>query len=217
MKVSSKLIEHPHYMDWNRPNEIPYLLITVFLRHENIINHEKMMAMFRGIKDGSLDKTRNTYHCKINNKWYSQEPMLSILKEAFYYHFPNGCSMEFKYFIPYLITYLNKPRNYAIDFFMSNVVESALRSYAVRYNSDYAAVESFGIGHVLTYYDYDRYEPSGYCCEDCDGDYERYKESEFRNYYFEQNLKDLKKQFSDALHKYKKTYKGYEIPKKEIS
>jgi hypothetical protein len=142
--------------------------------------------------------------------------MLYILKEAFYFHFPNGYSMEFKDFIPYLITFLNKPRNYAIDFFKSSVIESVLNSYNVQYRQNYDAVASFEIGHVLTYYDYERYEPSGYCCEDCDGEYENYKSHRFEYDYFERNKEELKKQFSDALHKYKKTYKGYEITKKEI-
>jgi hypothetical protein len=214
MKITSKLIDFNSYSYFFKESKISPLLITAFLHKENKINHQKMMAMFGGIKDETLLKKRNTYHCKINNKWYSDEPMMTILREAFEDVCPNGSSMTFEDFLQYVSLYLNKPRNYCIDFIQSEIVEPIVNSYS-EYNRKY--VESFGLESAeVNTTKYEWYEPTGYCCADHDGDYDTYKSWQYQRYVLEANQKAYRKAFTDYLHKQKKKYKCFTIPRKEL-
>jgi outer membrane receptor for ferric coprogen and ferric-rhodotorulic acid len=54
----------------------------------------------------------------------------------------------------------------------------------------------FNISNTLSkgnYQKYDNYEPFGYCCEDCDGDREQYKRSNYEHYVWCNVREDIRK------------------------
>lgn len=59
-------------------------------------------------------------------------------------------------------------------------------------------------GSYVSYYNF---SASGYCCDDCDGDYEVYKKGQYKRYVIDRMIDDIKKQLTNNKKKY------YEINK----
>ena len=179
------------------------------------------MAMFTSIRADKFCRHVNTYHCRINDKWYSGENMLTILKDAFsFVMFPMKTRIDFEMeldeFLKYLNLYLNKNRNYCIDFLQSEIVEPIIDNFKHSAGRHYGILESFGISSDVRIVRYEDYELTGYCCEDCDGNYERAKSNSYQHHVVDENVSAYKKAFTDYLHGQKETYKYYTIEKKEI-
>ncbi len=225
MKISTELIGFDTYSYDNLDGKTIAFLLIIFLHKHNHISREKMMAMFKGLHDDTLLKKRNTHHCKINDKWYSDEGMLSILKDAFKDKmFPMNTQipyqMDLEEVIKYANLYLNKTRNYCIDFIQDKIVVPFVDAYShYNYNYNYMQrkLSTFGIpkgeARIVSYEDY---YLTGYCCEDCDGDYEAAKSLSYECNVVSSNARAYKKAFTDYLHSQKKTYEHFKIPKKEI-
>lgn len=220
MKISSDLIDFHYYTAYFKDSKIEALLIIIFLHKNEKISREKMVAMFRNLREDKLLRKVNTHHCKINNKWYSDEGMLTILKDAFKDVCCGKYEMDLEEFVSYYISlYLNKPKNYCVDWVMTEIVEPVVRNYSNNheYYGALGYVKSFGVPLNISCESYEDYDPSGYCCEDCDGDYNVYKQYRFDAYVLEDNKREIKKQLANALHEYKKKYQCFTIPKKEIA
>ena len=165
-------------------------LYVIFFHKNEMITRDKMLAMFRGIKDGSLLKLKNTYHCKINDKWYNHEPMIDIFEEI-----TKGA--KFKYtvidleeFLKYINLYTSKNRNYCIDYTYSEFVKPVIDEITSHYDHTIDLAESFGVyserGGFTRLRDF---IPYGYCCPDCDGDYGYYKQCQWEHEVAD-NIKD---------------------------
>ena len=135
MKLSTKIIGNfdGHYSRAISANA-EALILTIFLHKHEKINRDKMMAMFTAIRSDKFCRQVNTYHCRINDKWYNGENMLTILKDAFScVMFPMKTRVDFEMelaeFLKYLNLYLNKNRNYCIDFLQSEIVEPIIDNF----------------------------------------------------------------------------------------
>lgn len=209
MQISNELIpKYNNYTGWNSYSALEtkdvVFLIIVYLNLNKKINDKKMNAMFKGLREDTLLRKVNTYHCKINDKWYNDEHMYTILLDVY-----NGDYTLSKLPIPvetilkYINLYLNKPKNYCIDHlyhsfiqpFIDNIQSEQniklLRTFAV-YDKDYI---------LTTYEDLDRrYDlGSGYCCEDCDGCYSEFKRSRFNFLYGKEQREKAIKLFTEYL------------------
>ena len=95
--------------------------------------------------------------------------------------------IELDVFLKYLNLYLNKNKNYCIDFVYFNLVEPLIKRF--RYDNSLAKLRSFGASEmdlsIVTYEEADRTRDlsSGYCCRDCDGCLSEYKHSRYESYY----------------------------------
>lgn len=160
-------------------DEVIAVLIISFLHHNKKINDDRLNAMFKSLRKGTLLRFINTYHCRINDKWYSDERMLQILCEVYYDTCP-VTELTLDEFLKYLNLYLNANKNYCINWVYSKLVEPLIYCKSDR-------LKSFGIDiEIPTYEDFERKESNrgyslgfGFCCEDCDGDYGQYKYNQY--------------------------------------
>lgn len=173
-------------------NNIIAFLYIVFFRELNIITDQKMKGMFKSLKAGTFLTRKGTYHSKINNKWYNDESMLEILEDIMLQMNNNvALTIDLETMIKYVGLYHNKNWNWCIDSIFFTIikpsVENKCYSSYFDYNDnngyfDYSGerfkvygLEIYGIDRL----GYDNYYPDGYCCEDCSGDYEEYKKSQY--------------------------------------
>ena len=223
MKISPKLIlDHRDIYSSHIPfrdseNNKTLLLIILFLYHNKIINRDRFLALSKQIKENKMDRRVNTFHCTINDKWYTDESILTIYLDVFYKLAPNA-DIDFKDALPHLMLHTGKGKNYTIDWFFYEYIEPLINSYTSC--GSYFSVNEWGIEKALNamhlfgidfqksnmksfdkWKDY--YGGDGYCCEDCDGDYETYCHSRYVSYVVSNNKKTLREDFSLVLNKYK--------------
>ena len=187
------------------------LLILFFLFHSEIISRDKFVGMLRRHEKKLLLRKIGTHHCKINNKWYQDTGSRTMLVEAFWDVSGRVKPMEFEDVIKYTNLYLNKPRNYCIDWLETNIINPLLEDY--NQTNLTKIVRSFGVlpeNDVLTFEEADqKYNlSSSYCCKDCDGCLGEWKRREYERYYMHDIKSKVKKIFKDYLQSKKKnTYK----------
>ena len=162
--------------------------------------------MIKSLRKDTLIRKINTYHCTINDKWYNGEGTFGIFCEA-YEDVCKRTDLSIEEFLPYLQLYTNKNRNYCLNFIFYEYIEPLLNNIKGYYEP--RILRSFNLKHledtVLTYEEADRkYQlGSGYCCEDCDGDYTQYKKNRYHYNYEIYNIKKAAKLFIDELNSLK--------------
>lgn len=179
---------------WNNANESTLLMLIVQLHLNNRINEQSLSALLNNLKQGKLDRRVNTYHCKYNDKWYSDESMQDILIDVI--SELNVQDIPIQKMIYYVNRYLNKPRNYCIDYIIGNYILPLIKRIDY-HHIDIASnlLKDFNLSYYPNVRSYDNYEPWGYCCEDCDGKYSDYKFSQYKSYVLDQAVKDIKQAF----------------------
>ena len=181
-----------------------FILLVVFHRNKLISDHS-LKDLLGNLKAGKLNRRVGTFHCKLNNVWYNDESILNIYIDVLS-NVRGETDIPMKDFLQYVNRYLNKPRNYCIDFIIGNYIIPFVNSYAMNhYNcSDYERDEVirfmrlFNISSTLTtenYVSYDKFQTTGYCCYDCDGSYKQYKRSQYNTYIWDNVRKDIKAEF----------------------
>jgi hypothetical protein len=208
MVLSHKLItNHYNYVIEDR-NII--LLIIIHLHINKKINDVKLKASFKNYRNRTLNRLVNTYHCRINNKWYNDEQMKTIYLDI--YEDIEKKDLTIEQVLPYINLLLNKNKNYCIDFIYKQYVEpiSSLTYYS--YGEVLEIFDSFKIkGIELISFEDAIGLGDGYCCEDCSGDYEQYKYSNYEDLM----SNDFKKKFlskSKEFLRNKKTASSYKNP-----
>jgi hypothetical protein len=198
-----------------RENDI--ILLLSFLHFYKKINDDRLKSMFRALKSGTLLRKINTHHCKINDTWYNDESMYFILMECYLDLCPKE-DMPLEVFLKYLNLYLNKNRNFCIDAVYFQFIEPFIETVE-NYPSD-KIIKSFDVGEIgaVNFEEVDNNNSldGGYCCEDCDGCYERYKQSRYEYYYRDNIKKDLKAKFKSILLN-QKTSSCYKNPNERLS
>lgn len=190
-------------------DETTSVMILSFLHYNGIINDENLKAKFNQLRNGTLLRNIKTHKSSINNKWYYDQRMIDIL----YHSFENSYkpkNIPIKDFINYVILYTQANKSYSINWIYYNVVEPFLN----KYRDDYELQFKFDLfevkfGHEVV--SYEKYEPSGYCCEDHDGDYREYKQFMYKHYVANDNFKKIKQTFINYFNSLKK-HKQNHIP-----
>ena len=208
MVLSHKLITNFYNKSIKDRNII--LLIIINLHIDKKINDAKLKALFKNYRNKTLTRFVKTHHCTINDKWYNDENMKQIYLDV-YEDMPKK-DLTIEQVLPYLNLLLNRNKNYCIDFIYKQYVEPITSSIYCLNDEQIDLFNSFKIGEIsLTPY----YEMiglgSGYCCEDCDGDYEAYKWARYESLMsaeFTKNLLDKVKSFLQG----KKTASSYRNP-----
>lgn len=210
-------------------NNKTLLLIISFLYHAEVINRARFLALSKQIKENKMDRRVNTFHCTINDKWYNDERTLDIYLDVFNY--PNKIvdagkarrynlswnDIDFKDFLPILMLHTGKNKNFTIDWFFYEFIQPILEKY--EQSGHYFSVNECGIEQSLQmmqtfgiYFTKSNMKPfhqwkdnnvCGYCCEDCDGDYESYASNQYASYVVNNNKKTLREDFSIALNRFK--------------
>ena len=219
MRFTTELLKegiYPYDYIGNQTESTRGFLYVIFMHKNGIINREKMIAMFRSLREGTLLRYVNTYHCNINDKWYNGESMIDVLEDVFKGAKPiQHEQIDFDEMLSYLNLYLNKPKNYCIDYIYSRFVNPLIQSFG-GYARQLDTIQSFGINcRVHSIIAFENFSPSGYCCDDCDGDYMDYKRSQYERECIDGTKDKLKKAFTEFLIGKRKVYK-FHNPESEI-
>ena len=191
-----------YYNTYNIEKEVTAFLVIVHLHIQKKINDARFKAMLRSLREGTLLRRVNTYHCPINDKWYNDEPMLTILLEVYNDSaFPKH-NISLEVFLKYLNLYLGKNKNFCIDWIYFSIVKPLIDG--LEYHG-YKQLRSFGLQGIdeaiLSYEEADRrYDlSSGYCCDDCSGCYSQYKKNQYEYYYARNQKENAEKLFKAYL------------------
>jgi hypothetical protein len=106
---------------------------------------------------------------------------------------------QYEFTVEELLVYvnlmLNKNRNYCIDWLYTNIFSRLINNGHYYFNR---------LNLPIKFESIDNFDVTGYCCDDCDGDYEQYKAYRYEHYVVERAKDDLKKYFI-SLKRYKVT------------
>ena len=153
-------------------HKLVVFLIITHLHLQGKINDAKMKAMFSSLKKGTLLRKVNTHHCKINNRWYSDEGIFGILCKA-YNEVCVRKDLDIEVVLKYLNKFLNANRNYCINYIYIEFILPLFNNLSNERNVKLLKtfeLKTFNVNYV-SYEEADRAGSldSGYCCSDCDG------------------------------------------------
>ncbi len=195
-----------YYTNSDISNEMICLVIIVNLHLQGKINDHKRNSMIRSLRNGTLLRKVNTHHCTINNKWYNDEGIFSVLCDA-YRDVCKRQDLTVREFLPYIKLYTSKNWNYSLNFIFYEFISPLLDNLNIDRNVK--MLRKFNIKDletkVLTYEEADRKGGlgRGYCCEDCDGCYTQYKRSRYEYNYDKYNKKEVADLFINYLNSLK--------------
>jgi len=190
-------------------NDKKALLIIIHLFEHNLINYKSFNAYIKKYKDGTISKSKNTYHCKVNDKWYNFESMSNIYLELYSYRNLPKNNIPIEKFIEYIMLVLNKKRNYCIDYIFFEFYKPIIDSINSRnkYNLEIkvSILNSFRLKNELIIS-----EPSysGWCCDDCSGDFDIYVENQYENRFIECFKQYIKYSINDFTNLKKDIFHG---------
>jgi hypothetical protein len=182
-------------------------LMTVSLHLGGEINREKMLAMFRSIKNegfpfGKINRVRHLFHWKSAHTdiWFNDENMHNIYREVYDNPYTTKKDeLSFQEVMDHISLLLGKPYNYCLDWMRDQIVFKIFNA------SEYMIPYYFNnLGLSLKLQRYDDFEVSGYCCDDCDGDYEHYKSYRYDAYVLKRGKEDIANLFDSLKKKYQK-------------
>jgi hypothetical protein len=160
------------------------ILALINLHMNNKINDTRLKALFSQYRNNTLIRKINTYHCKINNKWYNDCITFECIMDSWKELCDNKGDFDIETCLKYFNLLLNKNRNYCIDHFYFNYIQPIIRGYE--------NWRGFELLNSLNLYDntfmsYEKFEDtwqatSGYCCSDCDGCLSQYKQNRYQAY-----------------------------------
>jgi hypothetical protein len=218
MKIPAKFLEN-----YDLEDTIKCVMYLIFFYHNGMINNESFLGQLKSLRKGTLLKRKNTYHSKINDEWYSDTSILEIFRDIWEDYrskgkTPRNNSIDFNKFIQYFGFFLpGKNKNYVIDYIYFNMlsnIPNLYKHYYERYNN---YLKEFDIPNFNSKSIHDNFGlGDGYCCEDCDGDYEQYKQIRYESYIVNDNVKLLEKYFKDICNQNKTNKSVYQTPSKII-
>jgi len=103
------------------------MLYMIAQFYENkLINRQKLVAMFKNLKNGKLNRKINTFKCRITNEWFDSTGMYYILGKTYYdtlVKTRKANDLPLAKFLEYLNLYTNMKKNYNIDLVYFEYVE----------------------------------------------------------------------------------------------
>lgn len=233
-------INHKTIVDNYNSKEKNILILISLLHINKLINNNSIKSLFKNLREGKLLRNVGTYHSNINDKWYNDESIFEIYEDILdSMKNPKGKerlrierinklrringlpkiefkeSLNFEETLKYLNLYLNKNRNYCIDYLFHEYIKPAINSYST-YNKDIKKMFNYDFS-IFEKSDHS-YDINDYCCEYCCGDYNdwlsynsyRKEESEIKN--AKEDIINLVNKFlNDKREKYKGSYKEFTI------
>lgn len=198
----------------NLEDEHKIIFYAAILHKNGAINDVKLRGIFKSLRERIAKKNTywlvRTYHCNINDKWYNDMFMQDIFKDIIYYDMSthiSTTSLDIKELISYVNIYLNKSHNYCVDFIFFNYIKEAINRNR-SYNGYYEYVNSyFNTNFTILRKEDDEFSSSGYCCEDCDGDYDDYVENRYIHFTLDRIKEEIEKHFKKEYISNLKNYK----------
>jgi hypothetical protein len=219
MKLSHKLIPSSknfngywYSSEYNIEDENIALLCIINLHLDKKINDTKLLALFKQYNNKNLIRKVNTFHCKINNKWYNDENTLNIYIEC-YNEFCLKRDLDIETCLKYFNLLLNKNKNYCIDFLYFNFCEPLINNiiHYDRFNDSVINILTETLSIRENKMSFESFKDtsmatSGYCCSDCDGCLSEYKFLQYRSYLGFDFKEKIEKDIKEELNKLKTYY-----------
>lgn len=206
MNINKRLLDRwvRHYLE----SEVIVFMLIVQLHYSKKISDEKLKGMLKALRNGTM-RYKNTYHCTINDKWYSEETMVDILFDVIEEQI---IDIPIETFLVYLNKYLNKNKNFCIDWVYFGVFKPLINIWT----NDVIDAIIKSISNVVDVENYKSYEDAlesgelsyGYCCSDCDGNFNSYTWSNYNNQYRDFQEKAIKKSMLTYLLSIKTHYRN---------
>lgn len=217
-----------------RKNE---MFVLISLLHINgFINNHSLHANFKNLRNGKILRCVNSYHSKINDRWYNYDNIVEIYEDILddmislknpkarlnfernnKLRYLNGLEpkkfkteLTFEETLKYLNFYLNKNRNYCIDHLFHEFIKPNILRF--EYNKTISRMFNYNFDYIES-----RERKNNdweYCCEYCCGPYEYWLTRRFEINYHNVHI-EICKIVSEFLNtkreKYKNSYKKFEL------
>lgn len=157
------------------PINIKYLILLVLagLHYHKKITDEKLKGQFKALREGTLQRNKNTYHCEITDNWYNNEPVLEIFQDCI--DEKGLTAIPFNDFIKYISRFENKNYNYALNVFGSEYIMPLFNFWNPEYtDSEFTNYIDFYIPGITVA------KESRYCYE-CGASHNSYSKNERNN------------------------------------
>lgn len=213
------------------------MFVLLSLLHINgFINNASLHSNFKNLRNGKMLRRINTFHSRINNKWYNDDSVTdiyeSILEDMIDLKNPKArlnfertnklrqlsglvprkfkTELTFEETLKYLNFYLNKNRNYCIDYFFHEFIKPNILRF--EYNKTLNNMFNYNFNYIED--EEKRSHDWEYCCEYCCGPYESWLDN--RSVINYRNVRrEICKIISEFLNtkreKYKGSYKEFEV------
>lgn len=189
-----EILRYQNYLS----NQTGDLLIIIFLFKENIINRDKYVSMLHSFfkSETDIDNTlvftewhKNIYHCTILHEYFNDVGRYDYFNELSFhlkYHigqYQNQSHITFEDLFDAIKIITNKKDSIIIKI-MYNILNQFI---SCSISND--MLDDFVKGVLIPMFGYSKidiipyrdFEPIGYCCEDCDGDYKNYKYYQYQD------------------------------------
>lgn len=180
------------------------IIAIISLHIKGKINDSRLNALFAQYRNGTLIRKVNTYHCRINDEWYSDDSTFTAFLDSYNQYCKPLFDLSDETVLKYFSKLLNKKRNYCIDHLYFTYVQPLLSQI-----DSSEIVQKVFAGMNIPNCEFITYEKanrnsdleSGYCCSDCSGCLGEYKRSRYR-YLYNYQTKDVEvkvKAYFDSL------------------
>lgn len=175
------------------------MIMLCILYHNQKISRKSFTARMQA--EQSLDRRLKTYKSIVLDEWFQDTHITDVLvQEA---ETCNNRDLTFEEYFTYLNIGLSRNRNWVVNWIAFSIYKAMLNADA---NHAYRFINASNLIEIspISYEEADRmYDlSSGFCCDDCDGDYYSYKQSKYQHYY-RLNEKDVLKPLFEAFKKLK--------------
>ncbi len=195
-----KFIYYKLFDNYYIENDDKALLQIFILYKYNLISEAKRNGMLSSLRKKTLTTYKNTYHCTINDEWYNNEPFIDILDDVIIRAKLDDPYITMEEMLIYMNNYFSANKNYCLNKIYGLFIYPVIQNINTEYMNK--ALVSLGINSATTNDDYDDYECHGYCCDDCDGDYDEYKRSQYDYRIIQDNNKQINLLVTNILDKY---------------
>jgi hypothetical protein len=115
--------------------EYNFLLVLAGLHKQKTITDEKLKGQFKALKAGTLQRFKGTYHCSINDRWYTSEPATELLSDLVtMIHTTTTLSIE--EFVSYIMKYNGMNYNYAINVILKEYIKPMFDKWNPEYDTN---------------------------------------------------------------------------------
>jgi hypothetical protein len=179
-----------------------YCALSIIVLYEiGAFNIEQLKGYFKSFKCGKLDTYKTTKKVKLfgSDKWFSNLEMYQIFSSIFTWDVPQF-KVDFENVLKHFQRFMpiqNDRASYQI--ILSNISDKIEKYCCENLHKLNTVSEIIDADYMKNIVKFDDFTPNGYCCEDCDGNYDTYK-------YFKYNfeiLDSVRQSIKDTIHVFK--------------
>lgn len=180
-------------------HDISSLMTIISLYKNNVINRKKYVSMLRNMFTLNTDKIgqysltfnklwfKKCYHCSITNEWFNYINIHEYFNELESSASIKPSDIELMDLYNAIKIACNEAKDIIIFTILRNIlthlidVLSRISYYSIHEFCESVIYPVFLVKERII--DYSHFTPYGYCCEDCDGNYSTYCESQYKHQY----------------------------------